>query len=443
MIEIAPVAVVLIMFGGLVLLSLTGHPIAFIMMAMGTVLTFLTYGMTGTYLFIGRTFDQITSGTLVAIPLFVLMASFLDRSGIAEDLFTAIMYMFGRLNGGLGLTVVILSVIFAASTGIVGAAVVGISLIAMPVMMKRGYDKSLSTGLIGAGGSLGILIPPSIMLVMMADQSGQSVGVLFAGAFVPGFLLGALYFIYVIVYAKIFPDKAPALPAEELASVTSKEKANMFLKSFLPPVILIAGVLGSIWMGIATPTEAAGIGTVITFLMMLFKGRFNLTALKEILISSVKTNAMVMATMIGATVFTGAFMRLGGDTVVRNYILGFEQYGKWAVFIVMMFFVFIMGFFIDWIGIVFITFPIYLPIANMMGFDIVWFIIVIAVNLQMSFITPPFGYALFYMQKTAPKGVTLAHIYKGIIQFIILQLIGLTLCVVFPQIVLWLPSIVR
>ncbi|MDI9481114.1 MAG: TRAP transporter large permease subunit [Bacillota bacterium] len=443
MIEIAPVAVVFIMFGGLVLASLTGHPIAFIMMAMGTVLTFLTVGMPGTYLLIGRTFDQITSGTLVAIPLFVLMASFLDRSGIAEDLFTSIMYMFGRLRGGLGLAVVILSVIFAASTGIVGAAVVGISMIAMPVMMKRGYDKSLSTGLICAGGSLGILIPPSIMLVMMADQSGQSVGVLFAGAFMPGFLLGALYFVYVLVYAKLKPNAAPALPTEELMSITPKEKFSMFLKSFVPPVILIAGVLGSIWMGVATPTEAAGIGTMITFLMMALKKRFNYAALKEILISSVKTNAMVMATMIGATVFTGAFMRMGADVVVRNFILSFQDYGKWAVFLVMMFFVFIMGFFIDWIGIIFITFPIYLPIANLLGFDIVWFIIVIAVNLQMSFITPPFGYALFYIQKTAPKGVTLADIYRGIIRFIILQMFGLALCVIFPQIVLWLPSLVR
>jgi tripartite ATP-independent transporter DctM subunit len=443
MIEIAPVAVVFIMFGGLVLGSLTGHPIAFIMMAMGTVLTFLTVGMPGTYLLIGRTFDQITSGTLVAIPLFVLMASFLDRSGIAEDLFTSIMYMFGRLRGGLGLAVVILSVIFAASTGIVGAAVVGISMIAMPVMMKRGYDKSLSTGLICAGGSLGILIPPSIMLVMMADQSGQSVGVLFAGAFMPGLLLGALYFVYVLVYAKLKPNVAPALPTEELESITGKEKALMFLKSFVPPVILIGGVLGSIWMGVATPTEAAGIGTMITFLMMALKKRFNYAALKEILISSVKTNAMVMATMIGATVFTGAFMRMGADVVVRNFILSFQDYGKWAVFLVMMFFVFIMGFFIDWIGIIFITFPIYLPIVNLLGFDIVWFIIVIAVNLQMSFITPPFGYALFYIQKTAPKGVTLADIYRGIIRFIILQMFGLALCVIFPQIVLWLPSLVR
>ncbi len=443
MIEIAPVAVVFIMFGGLVLGSLTGHPIAFIMMAMGTVLTFLTVGMPGTYLLIGRTFDQITSGTLVAIPLFVLMASFLDRSGIAEDLFTSIMYMFGRLRGGLGLAVVILSVIFAASTGIVGAAVVGISMIAMPVMMKRGYDKSLSTGLICAGGSLGILIPPSIMLVMMADQSGQSVGVLFAGAFMPGFLLGALYFVYVLVYAKLKPNAAPALPTEELESITGKEKALMFLKSFVPPVILIGGVLGSIWMGVATPTEAAGIGTMITFLMMALKKRFNYAALKEILISSVKTNAMVMATMIGATVFTGAFMRMGADAVVRNFILSFQDYGKWAVFLIMMFFVFIMGFFIDWIGIIFITFPIYLPIVDLLGFDIVWFIIVIAVNLQMSFITPPFGYALFYMQKTAPKGVTLADIYRGIIRFIILQMFGLALCAIFPQIVLWLPSLVR
>ena len=443
MISISPVVVVFIMFGGLILGSLTGHPIGFVMTGIGIILTLLGIGPSATYLFIGRIFDTVTSGTLVAIPLFVLMASFLDRSGIAEDLFTSIMYVMGSIRGGLGLTVVIMSIVFAASTGIIGAAVVGISLIAMPTLLKRGYDKSLSTGLICAGGSLGILIPPSIMLVMMADQSGQSVGNLFAAAFMPGFLLGGLFFLYVLIYGWLKPDGAPALSKEELGAISLQQKMMMLLKSFVPPILLIIGVLGSIWLGFATPTEAAGVGSFIAFLLMVAYGRFSWKALKEILFSSAKTNAMVMTTMIGATVFTGAFMRLGGDRVIRDFILGFADYGRWAVFLVMMFFVFIMGFFIDWIGIIFITFPIYLPIANVLGFDLLWFTIAIAVNLQMSFMTPPFGYALFYMRGTAPKGVTLGHIYRGIIPFILLQLLGLVLISVFPQIVLWLPSIVR
>ncbi len=443
MIEIAPLLVVIIMFGGLVLASVSGHPIAFIMMGLGVIMTYLGVGWQSTFIFVGRVFDQASSATLVAIPLFVLMANFLDRSGIAEDLFNAILYMLGGIKGGLAITVIILSVVFAASTGIIGAAVVGISLISMPAMMARGYDKSLATGLICAGGSLGILIPPSIMLVMMADQSGQSVGTLFAGAFFPGLMLSVLFLIYVIVVANRHPEKAPPLTAEEINAVSPREKFMMFLKSFVPPMLLIAGVLGSIWTGAATPTEAAGLGCFITLLMMIFYKRFSWSALKEILVSSIKTNCMVMTTMFGATIFTGAFMRLKGDVVVSDFILSFESFGKWAVFAVMMFIVFIMGFFIDWIGIVFITFPIFLPIANMLGFDPLWFVMMIAVNLQMSFSTPPFGYALFYMNGTKPKGVTLSHIYRGVIPFISLQAIGLFLMVVFPQIITWLPSLVE
>ncbi|MDX9917188.1 MAG: TRAP transporter large permease subunit [Gudongella sp.] len=443
MISIAPLAVVIIMFGGLVLLSMTGFPIAFLLTGIGIILTLLTYGIQGTIIFVGRVFDQSSSTVLVAIPLFVIMANFLDRSGIAEDLFNAILHMLGKAKGGLAITIIILSVIFAASTGIIGAAVVGISLISMPILMQRGYDKSLSTGLICAGGSLGILIPPSIMLVMMADQSGQSVGGLFAGAFFPGLLLSALYLGYVIYVAHRYPEKAPALTEEELGKVTKAEKTKMFLKSFLPPMILILGVLGSIWGGIATPTEAAGLGCFIAFLMMVVYGRFNFKVLTNILIRSVQTTSMVMGTMFGATIFTAAFLRLKGGDVVTQFILSFSDYGRFAVFFVMMFIIFIMGFFIDWIGIIYITFPIFLPVASMLGFDPLWFVIMIAVNLQMSFSTPPFGYALFYMNATKPEGVTLKHIYKGVIPFIGLQLLGLILITFVPSIVTWLPSVLH
>lgn len=441
MIEIAPLVVLIVMFGGLVLFSATGHPIAFLMMGLGIIMTFLADGLQGTFIFVGRVFEQASSPTLVAIPLFVIMANFLDRSGIAEDLFKTILYMLGGLKGGLAITVIVLSVVFAASTGIIGAAVVGISLISMPAMMARNYDKSLSAGLVCAGGSLGILIPPSIMLVMMADQSGQSVGELFAGAFLPGILLALLFLIYVIVFAYRHPEKAPPLPEEELSSVSRRDKIIMFFKSFVPPIILIAGVLGSIWTGAATPTEAAGLGAFITFLMMVFYKRFSWQAFKQILMSSVKTSCMVMTTMFGATIFTGAFLRLGGGEVVANFILSFSDFGRWAVLAVMMFMVFIMGFFIDWIGIVLITFPIFLPIAEMLGFDIVWFIMLIAVNLQMSFSTPPFGYALFYMNSTKPEGMTLKDIYRGVVPFISLQAIGLLLMLFFPQIITWLPTV--
>ena len=442
MIDIAPELVIIIMFGGLVLGSLTGHPIAFVLTGIGVIITWIGIGPHGTYLFIGRVFDTVTSEVIVAIPLFVLMATFLDRSGIASMLFNAIMYQLGGLRGGLGLTVVVMSVVFAASTGIIGAAVVGVSLIAMPTLLERGYSKELSSGVICAGGSLGILIPPSIMLVMMADQSPPSIGALFAGAMIPGLLLGGLFFVYIVVLCRLKPDEGPALPKEEMDKVTRAEKLRMLFGSLMPPVLLILSVLGSIWFGFATPTEAAGVGAFLALVLMIVYGKFTLQIFYETLIRAVKTNCMVMATLIGATIFTGAFMRLRADRVVTDFLLGMEGVGAWAVVLVMMLIVFIMGFFIDWIGIIFITFPIYIPIANSLGLDPLWFVIALAVNLQMSFITPPFGYALFYLRGTAPKGVEISHIYRGILPFIGLQAVGLLIILLIPQLVLWFPKIV-
>jgi tripartite ATP-independent transporter DctM subunit len=317
------------------------------------------------------------------------------------------------------------------------------ALMSIPVMMKYNYDKQLAAGVVTAGGTLGILIPPSIMLILMADQSGQSVGRLFAGAFIPGVLLGSLYFIYVLIIAMRHPERAPALTDEQKGEVSKARMIRMLLINFIPPLLLILGVLGTIWLGVATPTEASGVGAFIAFLLMIVYGQFSWKTLFTSLKQALVTNAMVMATIIGASIFTGVFLGLGGGDVVTDIILSMEGLGKWGIFAMMMFIIFILGFLIDWIGIIFISFPIFLPIANKLGFDPTWFVVILAINLQMSFLTPPVGYSLFYLKGSVdPSVMNLGHIYRGIVPFIILQMVGLFLCILFPSTVTFMANLV-
>lgn len=441
MIDLSPEMAVFLMFSLMLVGLLTGHPLAFVLGGVGAIVGFLGWGPGALYMIVSRTFSTLTNETLIAIPLFVLMAVFLDKSGIAEGLFTSMMHLFGKLNGGVALAVTILSVIFAAATGVIGASVVSMALMSFPVMMKHNYDKKLAAGVITAGGTLGILIPPSIMLILMADQSGQSVGRLFAGAFLPGAVLGGLFFIYVLIVAFLRPEKAPPLSAEERSKVSSLQLVRMLLLNFIPPITLILGVLGTIWMGVATPTEASGVGAFIAFLLMIFYGKFSWSTLYNSLMQALRTNAMVMGTIIGASIFTGVFLGLGGDDVVTDIIMSLEGLGKWGIFFMMMLIVFLLGFMIDWIGIIFITFPIFLPIASQLGFDQTWFIVILAINLQMSFLTPPVGYALFYLKGSVdPSQINLSQIYKGIVPFIFLQLLGLLICILFPSLITYLPK---
>jgi len=442
MIEMSPELAVFLMFimmiGGL----LMGQPLAFVLGGVGAIVGYLGWGPGALYMIVTRTFSSLTNQILIAIPLFVLMAVFLDKSGIAENLFTSMMHLFGKINGGVALAVTVLSVIFAAATGVIGASVVSMSLLSVPVMLKYNYDRQLAAGVVTAGGTLGILIPPSIMLILMSDQSGQSVGRLFAGALLPGVVLGGLFFIYVLVISYIKPEKAPPLSAEERSQVGTLQLVRMLLLNLFPPIILILGVLGTIWTGVATPTEASGVGAFIAFLMMIAYGKFTWRRLYESLMQALSTNAMVMGTIIGASIFTGVFLGLGGDEVVTNIIMSLEGLGKWGIFAMMMLIVFLLGFMIDWIGIIYITFPIFLPIASQVGFDQTWFIVILAINLQMSFLTPPVGYALFYLKGSVdPNQITLGQIYKGIVPFIILQFTGLFICIFFPSIVTFLPSL--
>jgi len=442
MIEIHPVLVVILMFGGIVVGLMLGHPIAFVLGGVATIFAFVGWGPDALFIFTGRIFDASTNHILIAIINFILMATFLGKSGISERIFRSMMYMFGPMNGAITLAAIVWCALEAACTGVIGASVVSMTILALPVMLKYHYDKDISCGSIAAGGSLSILIPPSIMLVMMADQSGISVGRLFAGALLPGLVLSVLFFIYIVIVTKLNPKKGPALPLEERRAISMGQKARYILVNLVPAGILIIGVLGSIWTGIATPTEASGVGAFFAFIFMIVYGGFTWKGFLECLWSATRTNCMVMTIIIGASVFTSVFLGLGGGDVVTDSIWKFSFLGKWGMCGIMMLIVFMMGFLIDWIAIVYITFPIFLPIATELGFDSIWFIIMIAVNLQVSFLTPPFGYALFYMKSTVPPEVKLIDIYRSIIPFVLLQLLSLGILWGFPQLATWLPGVI-
>lgn len=440
MIDISPEMLTILMFLGLLIGLFMGHPLAFVLGGLAVIFGLIGWGPICFNIFASRIYNIMDNYILVAVPLFIFMAQLLDRSGIAENLFISMRYLFGSLKGGIAIAVIFVSTLFGACTGIIGASVVTMGLIALPVMLRYGYDKRLSSGVICAGGTLGILIPPSIMLIVMGDQAQLSVGKLFAGAIIPGLILSSLYIIYILIKSYLNPEMAPALSSEEIASVSIREVMIMLLKSLAPPSILILGVLGSIFTGIATPTEASGVGVILTFFLILAYRNFSWDSLYESVLATAKITSMVIIVLCGATCFTGVFLGGGGAKVVSNLILGLGM-GKWGIFVIMMVITFILGMFIDWIGIVLIIFPIFLPIAEGLGFDKLWFVVIMAVMLQDSFLTPPFGYALFYLKGVAPPEVTTSDIYWGVFPFWRLMELGLIICIIFPQTITWLPAL--
>jgi tripartite ATP-independent transporter DctM subunit len=417
-----------------------GHHLAFVLGGLAVIFGYIGWGPSSFYMFINQTWGIMDNYILVCIPLFILMAQLLDQSGVAEELFNTMLYLFGPIRGGLAVAVVVVSTLFGACTGIIGASVVTMGLLGMPVMLKYNYNKRLASGAICAGGSLGILIPPSIMLVVMADQGALSVGKLFAGAVIPGLILSGLYIGYILIRCWIKPQDGPALSLEERQAVSKTQLTKMIIKTMIPPMILILGVLGSIFAGIATPTEAAGVGAVLAFAMTVAYGRFTLSGLKTAVVNTAKTTSMVIIILVGAACFSSIFMGSGGGEVVKNFIFGIG-FGKWGTFVVMMIILFFLGMFIDWIGIIMITFPIFLPIARELGFDKVWFVVTMAVMLQDSFLTPPFGYALFYLRGVAPPEVTTGDIYWGAFPFWRLMELGLIIVVVWPATITWLANL--
>lgn len=438
-------ALTILMFLTLMASIAMGHPLAITLAAVATLFGLIDNGfnipgLLG--LFANNAWGIFLNYTLVAIPLFIFMAQILDRSKVSEGLFDALYSVLGGLRGGLGMAVIVVSTVFAATTGIVGASVVAMGLMAGPALLRRGYDKSLSAGIICSSGTLGILIPPSIMLVVYGGLTGQketSVGNLFAAAILPGLLLSALYLLYVGVRCYLNPKLGPPIPAED-RTATPMQKVTMTMKNFVPPFGLILTVMGTILAGIATPTEAAALGCVGALILALVTRKLNRQVITESCISTARTTAMIMALFIGGKFFSVVFLSMGGGDVVADVLLGMDV-SPYFVFAIMMAVVFFMGMFIDWAAILLVVVPIFTPIAMDLDFNPLWFAMMVCINLQTSFLTPPFGYSLFYFKGVAPPEYTMGDVYKGILPFVAIQLCGLALLMYFPQIITYLPDL--
>lgn len=421
-----------------------GHPLAFTLGGLAVIFGYLGWGPECFGMFINRIYMTVMNNyVLVAIPLFVLMANFLDKSGVMEGLFNSLRYLLGPIRGGVAMAVIVVATIFAACTGIIGASVVTIGLLATPPLLRYGYRKELIAGTVCAGGTLGILIPPSIMLVLMGSYAGIPVGELFMAAIVPGVLLAGLYVGYIAIICLIKPEWGPPMSREERETLDKKKILKDSLKNLFPPVLLIISVLGSIFAGVATPTEAAAMGAFVSLLMMIGYGRFSWKVLKDSVIATGTVTSMALFIVVGATCFTGVFIGLGGDDLVSQMILGMGS--KWGSFIVMMLIVLVLGMFVDWIGITMICLPLFTPIAEHLGFNPTWFVMMIAMNLQASFLTPPLGYAFFYFKGAggAAEQISMMEIYRGIVPYIAIMLTALVLCGLFPGIFLWLPGLMK
>ncbi len=447
----------LILFFVLAIALFTGFPVAFVLGGIGIFFGLIgwaldVFNLVQFFNLLPRVWGGVAANPiLVAVPMFIFMGTVLERSGVANDLLHCLQVLLRRVPGGLAMSVTLMGTIMAATTGIVGASVVMLTLIALPTMLQRGYNKELSVGTIASAGTLGILIPPSIMLVIMGDLLAVSVGTLFAAALIPGLLLSVLYVLYQFFLSWWKPHLAPPLGKDE-GPATRQEFWALMWKSFLPPSFLIFLVLGSIYLGWATPTEAAGVGGAGALLLAAIRGRLSLKSMKEIIESAALTNALVFFIFFGATLFSFVFRALGGDDVVEEILKSMGINTGWEIFIFLMVLVFILGFFFDWIEICLIVLPIFAPILKQADFSahlgqggaivfLTWFIVCLSVNLQTAFLTPPFGFTLFYMKGIVPPEVTMAHIYRGIIPFVALQLIGLMLAIAFPELVLWLPRL--
>ncbi|MFU8897812.1 tripartite ATP-independent transporter DctM subunit [Roseinatronobacter thiooxidans] len=387
-------------------------------------------------IFVQRIWGQMSNWILVALPMFIFMGLMLERSGVTEKLMENFIQLFGRFRGGLALGVVLIGILLAASTGIVGASVVLLALLSMPIMLKQGYNKGFASGVVCSAGTLGILIPPSIMLIIMADQMSVSVGNLFMGALIPGLMLGVFYIIYIMVAATFFKTLAPA--PTDLPPVTLKLVLNTLL-AVVPPLLLIFAVLGSIFFGIATPTEAAGVGAFGATLLAAANGRLSLAVLKDVGMKTTLTTSFIFGIFLGATMFAVVMRQLGGDDFITQSLRSLP-FGPSGVVLTILFIAFLAGFFLDWLEISLIMLPLVAPVVVILGFDQIWFIVLFAVVLQTSFLTPPVGFSLFYLKGVAPPGVTIIDIYKGVIPFVLLQMLAVIMVFIFPQLVLWLPG---
>jgi len=442
-------ALAILMFVSFIGLILSGFAVAWVLGGLAIVFTVIAIvldvdlgfaiGIDWAYtsLSANRVWDVMKNWVLVALPMFIFMGMMLERSGIAGDLMTNLTRVFGRVRGGLAVTVTIIGLLLAATTGIIGASVVLLALLGLPVMLKHGYKPALAAGTVCAVGTLGILIPPSIMLVLMADRLAMSVGDLFLGAMIPGLLLGFLYILYLLIISRF--DKT-AVPVPDGVEPVSLAAILGVFRAVLAPLALILAVLGSIFFGIATPTEAAGVGAFGAMLLALARRRLNRSVMADVLQQTTTTTAFIFAIFIGATAYSLVLRGLGGDELIEGSLLGLP-FGPTGIVITILFVTFLLGFFLDWIEISLIILPLVAPVVQSLGFDLVWFTVMFAVCLQTSFLTPPVGFAIFYLKGVAPDGIGVRTIYRGVVPFILLQLLGLTLIFAWKPLVTWLPSL--
>ena len=424
------------MFAVAVVLLMIGFPVAFTLGAIAMAFGGYFLGWKEFQLLPMRVWGVMTNFSLLAVPLFVFMGVILERSGLAEELLETVERLLGQLRGGMAVAIVLVGAVLAATTGVVGATVVAMGVIALPVMLKNGYDKGLATGIIASSGTLGQIIPPSIILILLADVMGVATGELFAAAVVPGLLLVLIFIVYILIIAFFRPELVPAAKVkEDLPGLAGK-----VIKNLVPLLLLVFAVLGSIFFGIASPTESAAVGALGTMLLAAMHRRMSFTNLRDSSRQTARLTSMVFMVLIGATAFGLVFRSMGGDIVVEDVMTALPG-GEWSFLGASMLLIFVLGFFLDFLEICFIVVPILAPIAELMGINMLWFAILIAMNLQTSFLTPPFGFSLFYLKSVAPSSVRIQDIYRGVIPFIILQILVLGAIVVFPDMVQWLPAL--
>ena len=440
-IDMSPEALTIFMLASVVVGLAIGYPLGFVLGTIGLVSGYIVYGNAVVDLFYSRVMASLLNYVKLAVPLFVFMGTMLGHSGIAEKMYDAFYLWFGRVRGGLAVITILIATILAATVGIIAASITMLSLVALPAMVKRGYSKSLATAAICAGGCLGILIPPSVMLVVYGPMAGLSVGKLFFGAFIPGFVLSGLYCAYILLYAFFIPKSAPAVPLEEIRKVSFARKTLKLIMAVAPAGLLILSVLGVIFFGIAPPTEAAAIGAFAATLLVIANRRFSLAILKEAAIDTVRVCGFIFLIIGTATAFSSAFIGGGGSEIVERLVLSTPG-GRWGALTVMLGIVFVLGFVMDWIGIALIVVPIITPVGNTLGFDPIWFAIMVCVMFQTGYMTPPFAMGIFITRGAAPPecGITTTHIIRGVIPFVLIILIAVILFTIFPQLITWLPG---
>lgn len=424
----------IILFISIFILILYGYPVAFTLAGLSLVYAFCYLDPSSFAALPPRIMGVMTNYVLLAVPLFIYMGIMLEKSGLAESLLETMAMLFGKMRGGLAISVVIVGALLAASTGIVGATVITMGLISLPTMLKRGYLPELATGTIASSGTLGQIIPPSVVLVLLGSVLNVSVGDLFAAALLPGVLLVLCYIIYILIIARIYPDYAPPIPEEEIRKFKSEGFWRKLIQAFILPMLLIIAVLGSILKGFASPTEAAAVGALGATLLTISQKKFNLKILKEVMRETTLLNCMVFTILLGATTFSFVFREMGGDEYLVNLISS-SSLSPMAFLLMVMLVVFVAGFFIDFIEIIFIIVPVVAPVFISLDMNLIWIGILLALNLQTSFLSPPFGFALFYLKGVAPPEITTQHLYKGIIPFVLIQLFFLILVILFPDIV--------